>query len=238
MRGSSRASASTALRPCSGSDPACAERPRATTSSQRPPLRAATTAPPGRPHSMQRTASKPASRAWVAIGSERTSSSGTLHELEAREGALARREHARGVRGDRDPALHVGRAGPEQATVAALAAAAPRRCRAAARCRGGRAARHARAAGALERRVHVQARGRRHELGRQAVARERARDVAGEQVELVASAPLGESCATQRARSASTSSRSPATASCTCLAVAIASGTRRGYNPWMRVGGQ
>ena len=145
MRGSSRASASTALRPCSGSEPACAERPCATTSSQRPPLRAATTAPPGRPHSMQSTASNPASRACVAIGSERISSSGTRHELEAREGPLAGGQQPRGVRRHGDAALHVRRPRARSGARPRAAAVAARACRAGRRCRDGRAARRARA---------------------------------------------------------------------------------------------
>ncbi len=215
MRGSSRASASTALRPCSGSEPACAERPRATTSSQRPPLRAATTAPPGRPHSMHRTASKPASRACVAIGSERTSSSGTLTSSSRAKGRSPAASSARCVCRHGQPALHVRDAGPDQAV-----ALAPQRSP-----RGGAERedgvvmaeqRDARPPGALER--------RRARAGRpaRARARTRARSPRASAASSAASAsssaraPLGESWATQRARSPSTSSRSAATASRTC----------------------
>ena len=227
MRGSSRASASTALRPCSGSEPACAERPSATTSSQRPPLRAATTAPPGRPHSMHSTASKPASRACVAIGSERISSSGTLDELEPREGTLAGGQQARRVCRHGQAALHVRDAGPDQA----LALASQRSPRGGAEREDGvvmAEQRDARPPGALQRRVHVQAGGRGHELGTRARSRRASRRARPRARRARRRAPLGESWATQRARSPSTSSRSAATASCTCRAVAIASGTRRG----------
>ena len=99
--------------------------------------------------------------------------------------------------------------------------------------------RDARAARALEHGVHVKPRGRRDELGRQPVRRERSRDVACEQVELVDGAArrvlrdpapdVGEdqlevARPRRRARASRWRSRQAPRA--------------RGYRPWMRVGGQ
>jgi primosomal protein N' (replication factor Y) len=74
-RSASAQSASTAFLPVSGSTPACEGRPTASIRNQRPPLRAETTEPSTRPHSMQRTASNPSSRSIVSGANGRDSSS-------------------------------------------------------------------------------------------------------------------------------------------------------------------
>ena len=136
---------------------------------------------------------------------------GHRDELEPGERALTGGEQARGVRGHRDAALHVGGARAEQAI--ALAPQRPARDRSEREDRVVVAQeRDARPPCARERGVHVEAGRRGHELGRHPVARERGRELAGEQVELGV-APLGDSCATQRAMSPTICSRWAAAAS-------------------------
>ena len=139
--------------------------------------------PPGRPHSMHRTASKPASRAWVAMGSERTSSSGTHTSSSRAKGrsppartraacaATASPPFMSATPGpiSRSPSLRRGRRAtvPSGKTVSWWQSSATRA-----------------RPGALQRGVHVQAGGRGHELAGQPVARERLRDLGGERIEL------------------------------------------------------
>ena len=133
------ARARTALRRCSGSEPH-GECPRATTSSQRPPLRAETTAPPGRPHSEAEDGVDPARRACVANGSERAPSSGTHTSSRRATAACPAASRRAAWVATAIAALHVGDARPDQALALPAQRVARRPCRAGRRCRGGRAA--------------------------------------------------------------------------------------------------
>ena len=96
------ASASTGLRPRSGSVPACAARPIASTSSQAPPLRASTSEPSSRPHSRHSTASKPPTRSMVPNGTAADLLVRHRDELDPTEARRLRRDLARDVRRERE----------------------------------------------------------------------------------------------------------------------------------------
>ena len=184
MRSASAHSASTASRPSSGSVPACARRPVACSSSQRPPLRARPRPPFPGPTALQHQGGvrsrprRPASRRGRSAAprrAPRTSSSVPTVLGGTQLGCPSTRRRAGRPSCPRRQARARGR--PRRRT------AAPPRCRWGRRCRGGRPARRGCVRCRASRRVDVQAGLARHELGLPAESRQPRRERVREGVE-------------------------------------------------------
>ena len=112
MRSASRASARSAERPCSGAEPAWEPRPRASTVTQVPALRALTTAPLARPHSNVSAASAPRQRCSVAGAPVRPSSSGTTCSSTAGRSPPSRARRSMAARATSRPPFMSATPGP------------------------------------------------------------------------------------------------------------------------------